>query len=166
VWGLNKLVALYDDNGISIDGPVEGWFRDDTPARFAAYGWQVLGPIDGHDVAAVGNALAAGPRQRDKPTLIVCRTTIGQGSPGRAGTAKAHGEPLGADEIAKTRAAIGWPHAPFEIPAEVRSVSGTPPRPVPRTKPPGRPVLRPTARPSRPKRPNSSAACGRPAGGL
>ena len=122
VWGLNKLVALYDDNGISIDGPVEGWFRDDTPARFAAYGWQVIGPIDGHDVAAVGRALKQAQASADKPTLIVCRTTIGQGSPGRAGTAKAHGEPLGADEIAKTRAAIGWPHPPFEIPPEVRSL--------------------------------------------
>ncbi len=122
VWGLNKLVALYDDNGISIDGPVEGWFRDDTPARFAAYGWQVIGPIDGHDVAAVGRALKQAQASADKPTLIVCRTTIGQGSPGRAGTAKAHGEPLGADEIAKTRAAIGWPHAPFEIPPAVRSL--------------------------------------------
>ncbi len=121
VWGLNKLVALYDDNGISIDGPVEGWFRDDTPARFAAYGWNVIGPIDGHDVAAVGRALKQAGASTDKPTLIVCRTTIGQGSPGRAGTAKAHGEPLGADEIAKTRAAIGWPHPPFEIPAEVRA---------------------------------------------
>ena len=122
VWGLNKLVALYDDNGISIDGPVEGWFRDDTPARFAAYGWQVIGPIDGHDVAAVGRALKQAQASAGKPTLIVCRTTIGQGSPGRAGTAKAHGEPLGVDEIAKTRAAIGWPHPPFEIPPEVRSL--------------------------------------------
>jgi transketolase len=122
VWGLNKLVALYDDNGISIDGPVEGWFRDDTPARFAAYGWQVIGPIDGHDVAAVGHALRQAQASVDKPTLIVCRTTIGQGSPGRAGTAKAHGEPLGADEIAKTRAAIGWPHPPFEIPPAVRNL--------------------------------------------
>ena len=122
VWGLNKLVALYDDNGISIDGPVEGWFRDDTPARFAAYGWNVIGPIDGHDVAAVGRALKQAGASAGKPTLIVCRTTIGQGSPGRAGTAKAHGEPLGAEEIAKTRAAIGWPHAPFEIPTEVRAM--------------------------------------------
>jgi transketolase len=122
VWGLNKLVALYDDNGISIDGPVEGWFRDDTPARFAAYGWQVIGPIDGHDVAAVGRALKQAQASADKPTLIVCSTTIGQGSPGRAGTAKAHGEPLGADEIAKTRAAIGWPHPPFEIPPDVRNL--------------------------------------------
>ncbi|MDO9072127.1 MAG: transketolase [Rubrivivax sp.] len=122
VWGLNKLVALYDDNGISIDGPVDGWFRDDTPARFAAYGWNVIGPIDGHDVRAVGSALEEAQASTDKPTLIVCRTTIGQGSPARAGTARAHGEPLGAEEIAKTRAAIGWPHAPFEIPAGVRAM--------------------------------------------
>ncbi|MBU6258458.1 MAG: transketolase [Burkholderiales bacterium] len=121
-WGLNKLIALYDDNGISIDGPVEGWFRDDTPARFRAYGWQVLGPIDGHDIGAVEQALTRARASADKPTLICCRTTIGQGSPGRAGTAKAHGEPLGADEIARTRAAIGWPYAPFEIPDEVRAL--------------------------------------------
>jgi transketolase len=121
VWRLNKLIALYDDNGISIDGPVDGWFGDDTPARFLAYGWHVIGPIDGHDVAAVGAAIARARASTDKPTLIVCRTTIGQGSPARAGTAKAHGEPLGADEIARTRAAIGWPHAAFEIPDSVRA---------------------------------------------
>ncbi len=122
VWGLNKLVALYDDNGISIDGPVEGWFRDDTPARFAAYRWNVIGPIDGHDVSAVGEALAQARSSASKPTLIVCRTTIGQGSPARAGTAKAHGEPLGATEIAATRAAIHWPYEPFEIPDSVRAM--------------------------------------------
>jgi transketolase len=121
VWGLNKLIALYDDNGISIDGPVEGWFRDDTPARFRAYGWNVVGPVDGHDVLAVGHAIGQAKASTDKPTLIVCRTTIGRGSPGRAGTAKAHGEPLGADEIAKTRAAIGWLHGAFEVPTEVRA---------------------------------------------
>ena len=122
VWGLNKLIALYDDNGISIDGPVHGWFRDDTPQRFAAYGWNVLGPIDGHDVAAVGDALLAARASTGQPTLIVCRTTIGQGSPARAGTARAHGEPLGAAEIDATRAAIGWPHAAFEIPDAVRAL--------------------------------------------
>ncbi len=121
VWGLNKLIALYDDNGISIDGPVAGWFRDDTPARFAAYGWNVIGPIDGHDVQAVDRAIAQARTSTDKPTLIVCRTTIGQGSPGRAGTAKAHGEPLGADEVARTRAAIGWTAAAFEVPEAVRA---------------------------------------------
>jgi transketolase len=121
VWGLNKLIALYDDNGISIDGPVDGWFRDDTPARFGAYGWNVIGPVDGHDVAAVGQALEQARASTGRPTLIVCRTTIGQGSPARAGTAKAHGEPLGAAEIAATRAAIGWPHAAFEIPDDIRA---------------------------------------------
>ncbi len=121
VWGLNKLIALYDDNGISIDGPVQGWFRDDTAARFAAYGWNVVGPVDGHDVAAVGQAIAKAHTSTDRPTLILCRTTIGQGSPSRAGTAQAHGEPLGPEEIARVRQAIGWPHAPFEVPSEVRS---------------------------------------------
>ena len=121
VWGLNKLIALYDDNGISIDGPVQGWFRDDTAARFRAYGWNVIGPVDGHDIVAVGQAIGQARNSADKPTLILCRTTIGQGSPGRAGTAKAHGEPLGADEIARTREAIGWNHGPFEIPDSVRA---------------------------------------------
>ncbi len=122
VWGLDKLVALYDDNGISIDGPVDGWFRDDTPARFRAYGWNVIGPVDGHDTAAVGRALEQAGAGNGKPTLIVCRTTIGQGSPGRAGTAKAHGEPLGAEEIAKVRAAMGWTAGPFEVPDAVRAL--------------------------------------------
>jgi transketolase len=121
VWGLNKLVALYDDNGISIDGPVTGWFRDDTPARFRACGWNVIGPIDGHDVPAISAAIAAAGQGSDQPTLIVCRTTIGLGSPNRAGTAKAHGEPLGAEEIARTRETLGWPHAAFEVPAAIRA---------------------------------------------
>ena len=120
VWQLNKLVALYDDNGISIDGPVQGWFADDTAGRFRASGWDVIGPIDGHDTDAVDAALAQARRSVDKPVLIICKTRIGQGSPNRADTAKAHGEPLGAAEIALTRAAIGWPHAPFEIPDAVR----------------------------------------------
>ena len=118
-WKLNKLIALYDDNGISIDGQVAPWFVDDTPARFKAYGWQVIGPVDGHDVAAVDRAIAKAKTSTDKPTLIVCKTAIGKGSPNRANTAKAHGEPLGGDEIALTRAALGWNHAPFEIPASV-----------------------------------------------
>ena len=118
-WKLNKLIALYDDNGISIDGQVAPWFVDDTPARFKAYGWQVIGPIDGHDVHAVDQAIAAAKNSADKPTLIVCKTAIGKGSPNRANTAKAHGEPLGPEEIALTRAALGWDHAPFEIPAAV-----------------------------------------------
>ena len=118
-WKLNKLIALYDDNGISIDGQVAPWFVDDTPARFKAYGWQVIGPIDGHDVHAVDQAIAAAKNSADKPTLIVCKTAIGKGSPNRVNTAKAHGEPLGPEEIALTRAALGWDHAPFEIPAAV-----------------------------------------------
>ena len=118
-WKLNKLIALYDDNGISIDGQVAPWFVDDTPARFKAYGWQVIGPIDGHDVHAVDQAIATAKKSADKPTLIVCKTAIGKGSPNRANTAKAHGEPLGPEEIALTRAALGWDHAPFEIPAAV-----------------------------------------------
>jgi len=117
-WKLNKLIALYDDNGISIDGKVTPWFIDDTPARFKAYGWNVIS-VDGHDVQAVSRAIATAKHSADKPTLIACKTHIGQGSPNRADTAKAHGEPLGAEEIALTRAAIGWPHAPFTIPAEV-----------------------------------------------
>ncbi len=118
-WQLDKLIALYDDNGISIDGPVRDWFVDDTPARFRAYGWNVIGPIDGNDVNAVADAIAQAKQGRQGPSLIVCRTTIGKGSPNRAGTAKAHGEPFGADEIQRTREAIHWPYAPFEIPAAV-----------------------------------------------
>jgi transketolase len=118
-WKLNKLVVLYDDNGISIDGAVKGWFVDDTPARFRAYGWNVIGPIDGHDVVAISQAIADAKCSSDRPTLIDCRTTIGKGSPGREGTAKAHGEPLGADEIRHTREALAWAHAPFDIPAAI-----------------------------------------------
>ena len=119
VWMLDKLIVLYDDNGISIDGAVRPWFIDDTPARFRAYGWQVIDAVDGHDAAAVSRAIDQAKTSTDRPTLIVCKTTIGKGSPGRAGTAKAHGEALGADEIVKTRAAIVWPHAAFEIPAVI-----------------------------------------------
>ena len=118
-WKLNKLIALYDDNGISIDGQVAPWFADNTPERFKSYGWNVIGPINGHDAAVVSQAIASAKLSTDKPTLIVCKTSIGKGSPNRANTAKAHGEPLGAEEIALTRAAIGWNHAPFEVPAEV-----------------------------------------------
>jgi len=118
-WKLNKLIALYDDNGISIDGQVAPWFADNTPERFKSYGWNVIGPINGHDAAVVSQAIASAKLSTDKPTLIVCKTSIGKGSPNRADTAKAHGEPLGAEEIALTRAAIGWNHAPFEVPAEV-----------------------------------------------
>jgi len=117
-WKLNKLIALYDDNGISIDGQVAPWFVDDTAQRFAAYGWNMIGPVDGHDADAVDVAIAQARRCADRPSLIVCKTHIGKGSPNRANTAKAHGEPLGADEIVLTRDALGWTHAPFEIPAQ------------------------------------------------
>jgi transketolase len=122
-WKLHKLIALYDDNGISIDGQVTPWFIDNTPQRFAACGWNVIDGVDGHDAAAVSQAIAAAKRSAHNgssgPTLIVCKTAIGKGSPNRAGTSKAHGEPLGAEEIQLTRQALGWPHAPFKIPQEV-----------------------------------------------
>ena len=117
-WRLNKLVAVYDDNGISIDGQVRPWFVDDTAARFTAYGWHVIGPINGHDMAAIDRALNDAKRS-EKPVLVVCQTNIGQGSPNRVGTAKAHGEPLGADEIALTRQALDWQAQPFEVPEAV-----------------------------------------------
>ena len=119
VLGLGKLVAIYDDNGISIDGKVEGWFRDDTPQRFAAYGWNVIGGVDGHDPRAVAAALEQARAQQAKPTLICCRTVIGKGSPNKAGTEHVHGAALGDKEVAATREAIGWPHAPFEIPEAI-----------------------------------------------
>jgi transketolase len=120
-WKLNKLIALYDDNGISIDGAVAPWFADHTTERFKAYGWQVIGPIDGHDAHAVSRAIEEAKHASTGagPTLIVCRTHIGKGSPNRANTSKAHGEPLGADEIALTRDAIDWHHPPFEIPESI-----------------------------------------------
>jgi transketolase len=118
-WKLNKLIALYDDNGISIDGQVTPWFIDNSAQRFAAYGWNVIDKVDGHDTQAVSNAIAKAKASKDKPSLIVCKTSIGKGSPNRANTAKAHGEPLGADEIKLTREAIGWAHAPFVVPKAV-----------------------------------------------
>jgi transketolase len=117
-WKLNKLIALYDDNGISIDGQVAPWFIDDTPKRFEAYGWNVIRGVDGHDVDAVDAAIAKA-KGFNKPTLIACKTTIGKGSPNRGGTAKAHGEALGADEIKLTREALGWSFEPFVIPDNV-----------------------------------------------
>lgn len=118
-WGLHKLVVFYDDNGISIDGDVRGWFADDTPGRFEALGWTVLRDVDGHDSAALDRAIAAA-RVAEKPVLVCCKTHIGHGSPHRAGTAKAHGEPLGEAEIALTRAALGWTAPPFEVPEAVQ----------------------------------------------
>ncbi len=116
--GLSKLIVLYDDNGISIDGKVEGWFKDNTPQRFASYGWNVIPDVDGHDVAAVDAAISAA-KQSDKPTIICCKTVIGKGAPNMQGTDKVHGAALGDAEIAATRAATGWDAAPFEIPADV-----------------------------------------------
>ena len=117
--GLGKLIAFYDDNGISIDGQVQGWFTDDTPKRFEAYGWHVVPRVDGHDAAAIEAALKSAQAVGDRPSLICCKTVIGKGSPKRAGTAKAHGEALGAEEVAATRASIGWKFPPFEIPQEI-----------------------------------------------
>lgn len=119
VWHLNKLIAIYDDNGISIDGDVRGWFQDDTRKRFEAYGWRVIGPVDGHDIDAMDRAIAEAKTSEDKPVLIIAKTTIGKGSPNRQGTAKVHGEALGDEEIAATKAALGWNYGPFEIPEEV-----------------------------------------------
>ncbi|PWF42499.1 transketolase [Massilia glaciei] len=116
--GLNKLIALYDDNGISIDGKVEGWFTDDTPARFEAYGWNVIRAVDGHDVGAVDAAITAA-KASAKPTLICCKSVIGKGAPNLEGGDKVHGAALGDKEIACAREHLAWPHAPFEIPAEV-----------------------------------------------
>jgi len=119
VLGLARLIAFYDDNGISIDGRVEGWFRDDTPKRFEAYGWHVVAGIDGHDPAAIAAAIDKARAETSRPSLICCRTVIGKGSPNKAGTDAVHGAALGEKEVAATRAAIGWSHAPFEIPDAV-----------------------------------------------
>ncbi|HUH40101.1 MAG TPA: transketolase [Castellaniella sp.] len=119
---LSRLIVFYDDNGISIDGKVDDWFADDTPARFEAYGWNVLRGVDGHDMASIEAAIAqaqANAAAGQGPTLVCCRTIIGKGAPSRAGSEKIHGAPLGADEIAATRQALGWAHEPFHIPAEV-----------------------------------------------
>ena len=118
--GLGKLIAVYDDNGISIDGEVEGWFTDDTPKRFESYGWHVIPDVDGHDPAAVEAALLAAKAEANRPTLVCCKTVIGKGSPNKQGTESCHGAALGEDEIALTREALGWHYDPFEIPDEVR----------------------------------------------
>ena len=117
---LGKLIAVYDDNGISIDGEVEGWFTDDTPKRFESYGWHVIPALDGHDPAAVEAALLAAKAETERPTLVCCKTVIGKGSPNKQGTESCHGAALGEDEIALTREALGWHHDPFVIPDEVR----------------------------------------------
>jgi transketolase len=121
VLGLGKLIVFYDDNGISIDGPVKGWFRDDTPKRFEAYGWQVLRDVDGMDGEAVAAAIRAARAETARPTLICCKTIIGWGAPHKQGTQHAHGEALGVEEVAATRKAIGWPYEPFVIPEALRA---------------------------------------------
>ena len=118
-WGLGKLIAFWDDNGISIDGHVDGWFTDDTPKRFESYGWHVIANVDGHNPEAIDAAVVAAKAVTDKPTMICCKTVIGKGSPNKEGTHDVHGAALGADEVAATRANLGWTHAPFEIPADV-----------------------------------------------
>jgi transketolase len=117
--GLGKLVAFYDDNGISIDGEVHGWFTDDTPKRFEAYGWHVVPGVDGHDAESIKRAIEEARKSTDKPVLICCKTIIGFGSPNKEGTESAHGSALGADEVALARKQLGWEHPPFEIPADI-----------------------------------------------
>jgi transketolase len=117
--GLGKLIAFYDDNGISIDGHVEGWFTDNTPQRFEAYGWHVIRDVDGHDSEDIERAIYAAKAARLQPSLICCKTTIAKGAPTKAGTHESHGAPLGDKEIAATRTLLGWRHAPFDVPAEV-----------------------------------------------
>jgi transketolase len=116
---LGKLVAIYDDNNISIDGEVGGWFTDDTPGRFEAYGWRVIAGVDGHDSEAIAAAIETATAVSDQPTLICCKTVIGFGAPTKKGTAAAHGAPLGADEIAAAREELAWSAAPFEVPADI-----------------------------------------------
>ena len=118
-WGLGKLVAFWDDNKISIDGNTDGWFTDDTPKRFEAYGWNVIRGVDGHDAVEIKTAIETALKSSDKPTLVCCRTTIGFGSPAKAGKESSHGAPLGKDEVQATRDALGWAHAPFEIPQDI-----------------------------------------------
>jgi transketolase len=119
--GLSKLIVVYDDNGISIDGHVEHWFADDTPRRFEAYGWRVIRGVDGHDTSAIEAALAAATSTGERPTLVCCKTIIGKGSPHKAGTHEVHGAALGAAEVAATREALGWSSPPFEVPADIRA---------------------------------------------
>ena len=120
-WGLGKLICFYDDNGISIDGEVAGWFTDDTPKRFEAYGWQVIRNVDGHDPDAVARAIRRAKREKGKPTLICCKTIIGYGAPNKQGREECHGAALGADEVALARKALAWPYEPFVVPEGIRS---------------------------------------------
>jgi len=126
--GLGKLIAIYDDNGISIDGETRGWFTDDTPQRFRAYGWSVIANVDGHDPAAIVAALESACSQTERPTLICCKTIIGWGAPNKQGTAATHGAALGADEVAAARKTLNWPHPPFEVPEALRKAWDARPR--------------------------------------
>src|SRR5689334_11004421 len=126
--GLGKLIVLYDDNGISIDGETRGWFTDDTPQRFEAYGWHVVPDVDGHDVDAVDRAIAAARADTGRPTLICCKTIIGKGAPNKAGTADTHGAALGEKEVAATRASLGWPSEPFVVPQAIYDAWNAKPR--------------------------------------
>ena len=119
--GLGKLICFYDDNGISIDGEVDGWFADDTPARFRAYGWQVIPAVDGHNSGAVRAAIESAVANTDQPTLICCKTVIGFGAPNKEGTSATHGAPLGEEEIAATRERLEWPYEAFEVPDAIRA---------------------------------------------
>src|SRR5579862_3862170 len=119
--GLGKLIVFYDDNGISIDGKVEGWFTDDTARRFEAYGWHVVPHVDGHDAEAIGGAVQAARAEKDRPSLIDCKTIIGYGAPHKQNSAEAHGEALGPDEVAAARKELGWPYPPFVIPEEIKA---------------------------------------------
>ncbi|MFZ8964186.1 MAG: transketolase [Steroidobacteraceae bacterium] len=119
-WGLGKLICFYDDNGISIDGEVQGWFTDDTPRRFEAYGWQVIRNVDGHDPEAVAKAIRKARRETAKPSLICCKTIIGFGAPTKQGREECHGAALGAEEVARARESLGWPYPPFEVPQDIR----------------------------------------------
>ncbi len=155
--GLGKLIGFYDHNGISIDGETEGWFTDDTAKRFEAYHWHVVHEIDGHDPEAVKKAIQEAQSVKDKPSLIICRTVIGFGSPNKAGKEEAHGAALGEEEVALTRQKLGWKHPPFEIPKEIYR-RGTPVKRVKRPSRPGTRSLPHTKKHTRNWPPNSLAA--------
>ena len=121
-WNLGKLICIYDDNGISIDGKIDGWFTDDTAARFKSYGWQVIDKVDGHDADAISSAIDKAIKNTNNPTLICCKTQIGFGSPNKAGTASSHGAPLGEEEIKKTKEKLGWEYKAFEIPQDIKEM--------------------------------------------
>ena len=157
---LGKLIVFYDDNGISIDGDVKGWFTDETAQRFRAYHWHVIEPVDGHDWRAVKAAIDEAREARDRPSLICCQTIIGWGAPGKQGTESAHGAPLGGDEVARARDTLGWPHPPFVVPEELYAALGCARARGSVSKSNGArgsPLIAPSTRPSRR---SSSVGCG------